>query len=129
MVSSVKLPILKKGGYILWTIKMEQYLAHTNYVLWEVILNGNSAVQMTKDEAGNEVEVPPVTVQQILARTRERNAKSILLMAILDEHLARFHRIKDAKTLWAAINVTLCIFRLSGSQSAAHKDICAAYFG
>nr|GEV41621.1 hypothetical protein [Tanacetum cinerariifolium] len=30
---------------------MEQYLAHTDYALWEVILNGNSAVQMTKDEA------------------------------------------------------------------------------
>nr|GEV36402.1 integrase, catalytic region, zinc finger, CCHC-type, peptidase aspartic, catalytic [Tanacetum cinerariifolium] len=54
-------------------------------------------------EASNEVEVPPVTAQQILARTRERKAKSTLLMAIPDEHLARFYRIKDAKTLWAAI--------------------------
>nr|GEV78069.1 ribonuclease H-like domain-containing protein [Tanacetum cinerariifolium] len=35
--------------------------------------------------------------------TRERKAKSTLLMAIPDEHLARFHGIKDAKTLWAAI--------------------------
>nr|GFA99309.1 xylulose kinase-1 [Tanacetum cinerariifolium] len=84
-------------------MKMEQYLAHTYYALWEVILNGNSAVQMTKDEAGNEVEVSPVTIQQILARIRERNAKSTLLMAILDEHLARFHGIEDAKTLWATI--------------------------
>nr|GEV91393.1 hypothetical protein [Tanacetum cinerariifolium] len=58
---------------------------------------------LNKDEAGNKVEVPLVTAQQILARTRERKAKSTLLMAISDEHLARFHRIKDAKTLWAAI--------------------------
>nr|GEU74300.1 retrovirus-related Pol polyprotein from transposon TNT 1-94 [Tanacetum cinerariifolium] len=50
MVSSIKLPILEKGEYILWTMKMRQYLAHTDYALWEVILNGNSAVQMTKDE-------------------------------------------------------------------------------
>nr|GEU83158.1 hypothetical protein [Tanacetum cinerariifolium] len=103
MVSYVKLPILKKVEYILWTMKTEQYLAHTDYALWEVFLNGNSAVHMTKDEAGNEIKVLPVTVQQILARTREKKAKSTLLMAILDEHLARFHRIKDAKTLWAAI--------------------------
>nr|GEV17459.1 ribonuclease H-like domain-containing protein [Tanacetum cinerariifolium] len=80
MVSSVKLPILKK-----------------------VILNGNSAVQMTKDEAGNEVEVPLVTAHQKLVRIRERKVKSTMLMAILDEHLARFYGIKDAKTLWAAI--------------------------
>nr|GEU66862.1 hypothetical protein [Tanacetum cinerariifolium] len=71
MVSSVKLPILKKGEYILWTMKMKQYMAHTDYALWEVILNGNSIVQMTKDKA--------------------------------DEHLARLYGIKDAKTLWAAI--------------------------
>nr|GEU43424.1 xylulose kinase-1 [Tanacetum cinerariifolium] len=71
--------------------------------LLEVILNGNSVVQITKDEASNEIEVPPVTAQQILARTRERKAKSTLFMTIPDEHLARFHRIKDAKTLWAAI--------------------------
>nr|GEW63589.1 ribonuclease H-like domain-containing protein [Tanacetum cinerariifolium] len=69
----------------------------------EVILNGKSVVKLTKEEAGNEVEVPPVTVQQILARIRERKAKSTLLMAIPDEHLARFYGIKDAKTLWAAI--------------------------
>nr|GEZ44261.1 ribonuclease H-like domain-containing protein [Tanacetum cinerariifolium] len=105
MVSSVKLPILKKGEYILWTMKMEQYLAHTDYALWEVILNGNSVVQMTKDEAGNEIKVPPVTTQQILARTLERKAKRTLIMAILDEHLTRFHGIKDAKTLWAAIKI------------------------
>nr|GEU66477.1 ribonuclease H-like domain-containing protein [Tanacetum cinerariifolium] len=103
MVSFVKLPILKKGEYILWTMKMEQYLAHTDYDLCEVILNGNYEVPMTKDESSNEVKVPPVTAHQILARIRERKAKSTLLMAILDEHLARFHGIKDAKTLWAAI--------------------------
>nr|GEY26310.1 uncharacterized mitochondrial protein AtMg00810-like [Tanacetum cinerariifolium] len=56
-----------------------------------------------QDKAGNEIEVPSITVQQILARTRERKAQSTLLMAIPDEHLARFHGIKYAKTLWAAI--------------------------
>nr|GEW55877.1 ribonuclease H-like domain-containing protein [Tanacetum cinerariifolium] len=85
------------------TVKMEQYLAYIDYALWEVILNGNGKVHVTKDKAGNEVEVPPVSAQQILARTRERKAKSNLLMAVPDEHLARFYRIKDAKTLWAAI--------------------------
>nr|GEU60859.1 ribonuclease H-like domain-containing protein [Tanacetum cinerariifolium] len=84
-------------------MNIEQYLAYTDYALWEVILNGNSTIQMSKDEADNEIEVPLVTAQQILARTRERKAKSTLHMAILDEHLARFHGIKYAKTLWAAI--------------------------
>nr|GEV97611.1 chalcone isomerase [Tanacetum cinerariifolium] len=34
----------------------ETISAHIDYALWEVILNGNSVVQMTKDKAGNEVE-------------------------------------------------------------------------
>nr|GEW60102.1 retrotransposon protein, putative, unclassified [Tanacetum cinerariifolium] len=95
-------------------MKIEQYLAHTDYALWEVILNGKAEVQMTKDEASNEVEVSSVTAQQILARTRERKAKSTLLMAILDEHLAIFHGIKDAKTLWAAIKT-----RFGGSSRSS----------
>nr|GEZ86891.1 ribonuclease H-like domain-containing protein [Tanacetum cinerariifolium] len=42
MVSSVKLPILMKGEYILWTMKMEQYLAHTDYAIWEIYGNAES---------------------------------------------------------------------------------------
>ncbi|GJR84329.1 ribonuclease H-like domain-containing protein [Tanacetum coccineum] len=47
--------------------------------------------------------VPPKTAQALLQRQRERKAKSILLLAIPDEYQLRFHGIKDAKTLWAAI--------------------------
>ncbi|GJR63123.1 putative ribonuclease H-like domain-containing protein [Tanacetum coccineum] len=80
MVSTVKLPILKK-----------------------VILNGDGPIQVTTDEKGVETKVPPKTAQALLARQRERKAKSILLLAIPDEYQLRFHAIKDAKTLWAAI--------------------------
>nr|GEU45634.1 hypothetical protein [Tanacetum cinerariifolium] len=41
----------------------------------------------------------------ILKKEQGKKAKSTLLMAIPDEHLARFHRIKDDKTLWAAIKI------------------------
>nr|GEU45248.1 putative ribonuclease H-like domain-containing protein [Tanacetum cinerariifolium] len=88
----------------------------------EVILNGNSAVQMTKDYACNEIEVPPVTAQQILARTRERKAKSTLLMAILDEHLARFHEIKDVKTLWVAIKTRFGDYSSQEQGSSSYAD-------
>ncbi|GJZ41779.1 hypothetical protein Tco_0588665 [Tanacetum coccineum] len=44
-----------------------------------------------------------ITSQGCLPRQRERKAKSILLLAIPDKYQLRFHTIKDAKTLWAAI--------------------------
>ncbi|GJT78107.1 ribonuclease H-like domain-containing protein [Tanacetum coccineum] len=77
MVSTVKLPVLKKGEYTLWSMRMEQYLTNTDYI-------------------------PPKTAQALLQRQRERKAKSTLLLAI-NEYQLRFHGIKDAKTLWAAI--------------------------
>ncbi|GJY20601.1 retrovirus-related pol polyprotein from transposon TNT 1-94 [Tanacetum coccineum] len=33
-VSTIKLPILKKGEYDIWAMKMEHYLAHTDYPIW-----------------------------------------------------------------------------------------------
>ncbi|GKA40536.1 hypothetical protein Tco_0733129 [Tanacetum coccineum] len=103
MVSTVKLPVLKKGEYTLWSMRMEQYLTNTDYSLWQVILNGDGPIQVTTDENGVETEVPPKTAQALLQRQRERKAKIILLFAIPDEYQLRFHGIKDAKTLWVAI--------------------------
>ncbi|GKG14842.1 hypothetical protein Tco_0354442 [Tanacetum coccineum] len=69
VVSSVKLPILKKGEY------MEQYLTNTDYALWQVIMNGDKPVQTTKNENGVETEVSPKTAQALLQRQRERKLK------------------------------------------------------
>ncbi|GJS63205.1 hypothetical protein Tco_0677769 [Tanacetum coccineum] len=74
MVSTVKLPMLKKGEYTLWSIRMEQYLTNTDYSLWQVILNSDGPIQVTTDEKGIETE-----------------------------YQLRFHGIKDAKSLWTAI--------------------------
>ncbi|GJR10465.1 hypothetical protein Tco_0793117 [Tanacetum coccineum] len=103
MVSTIKLPILKKGEYTLWSMRMEQYLTNTDYSLWQVILNSDGPIQVTTDEKGVETKVPPKTAQALLQRQRERKAKSMLLLAIPDEYQLRFHGIKDAKSLWAAI--------------------------
>ncbi|GJV88628.1 hypothetical protein Tco_1532566 [Tanacetum coccineum] len=55
-ISTVKLPMLKKGEYTLWSISMEQYLTNTDYSLWQLIMNGDEPVQTTKDENGIETE-------------------------------------------------------------------------
>nr|GFA54219.1 hypothetical protein [Tanacetum cinerariifolium] len=48
-VSSIKLHILKKGKYGIWTMKMDHYLSHTYYLIWQVIQNGNGPVSVTTD--------------------------------------------------------------------------------
>nr|GEX80080.1 ribonuclease H-like domain-containing protein [Tanacetum cinerariifolium] len=80
---------------------------NTYYGLWQVIMNGDEPVQTTRDENGVKTEVPPKIAQAILARQRERKAKSIMLLAIPDGYQLRFHKIKDAKSFWAAIKSSL----------------------
>ncbi|GJT65174.1 ribonuclease H-like domain-containing protein [Tanacetum coccineum] len=45
-MSTIKLPILKKGEYDIWAMKMEHYLSRTNYPIWEVIQKGNGPVSV-----------------------------------------------------------------------------------
>ncbi|GKB01757.1 ribonuclease H-like domain-containing protein [Tanacetum coccineum] len=102
-VSTIKLPILKKGEYDIWAMKMEHYLAHTDYPIWEVIQNGNGPVSITTDTQGQIKVLPPRTAEEIFARERERKARTTLLMALPEDHLAKFHKMTDAKEMWDAI--------------------------
>ncbi|GJR29073.1 hypothetical protein Tco_1105305 [Tanacetum coccineum] len=102
-ISTIKLPILKRGEYDIWAMKMEHYLAHTDYPIWEVIQNGNGPVSITTDTQGQIKVLPPRTAEEIIARERERKARTTLLMALLEDHLAKFHKMTDAKEIWDAI--------------------------
>ncbi|GJZ88718.1 ribonuclease H-like domain-containing protein [Tanacetum coccineum] len=82
---------------------MEHYLAHTDYPIWEVIQRGNGPVSVSIDTNGVIKVLPPKTAKEILARERERKARTTLLMALPEDHLAKFHKITDAKEMWEAI--------------------------
>ncbi|GKF00102.1 hypothetical protein Tco_0023452 [Tanacetum coccineum] len=102
-ISTIKLPILKKGDYDIWAMKMEHYLAYTDYPIWEVIQRGNGPVSVSTDTNGLIKVLPPKTAEEILARERERKARTTLLMALPKDHLAKFHKMTDAKEMWEAI--------------------------
>ncbi|GKE25817.1 ribonuclease H-like domain-containing protein, partial [Tanacetum coccineum] len=102
-VLTIKLPILKKGEYDIWAMKMEHYLAYIDYPIWEVIQNGNGLVSITTDTQGQIKILPLKTAKEILARERERKARTTLLMALPEDHLAKFHKMTDAKEMWEAI--------------------------
>ncbi|GJS26232.1 putative ribonuclease H-like domain-containing protein, partial [Tanacetum coccineum] len=102
-MSTVKLPILKKGEYDIWAMKMEHYLAHIDYPIWEVIQKGNGHVSITTDTQGIVKVLPPRTAEEALAREKERKVRTTLLMALPEDHLAKFHKMTDAKEMWDAI--------------------------
>ncbi|GKA37367.1 hypothetical protein Tco_0723932 [Tanacetum coccineum] len=92
----LKFPVPKTRDYDLWSMRMDQYLTHTDYALWEVIVNGD-APTIASASAGTEGAIPFKTAEQKLARKNELKAKSTLLLAISDE-LYKFswnHGCKD----------------------------------
>ncbi|GJW95352.1 hypothetical protein Tco_0175024 [Tanacetum coccineum] len=102
-VSTIKLPILNKGEYDIWAMKIEHYLAYTNYPILEVIQRGNGLVGVSTNTNGLIKVLPPKTTEEILARERERKARTTLLMALPEDHLVKFHKMTDAKQMWEAI--------------------------
>ncbi|GKD33545.1 hypothetical protein Tco_1249054 [Tanacetum coccineum] len=58
-LSALKLPMFKIKDYDLWSMRMEQYLTHTDYALWEVIVNGDVPAAIVSASAGTEEPIPP----------------------------------------------------------------------
>nr|GEU69661.1 retrovirus-related Pol polyprotein from transposon TNT 1-94 [Tanacetum cinerariifolium] len=102
-VYALQLPMLKTEDYDIWSMRMNQYLTHADSAFWEVIVNGDAPASIASVSGSAEAAIPPKTTEQKIARRNELKAKSTLFLAIPDEHLLKFHRIKDSKTLWEAI--------------------------
>nr|GEU34634.1 ribonuclease H-like domain-containing protein [Tanacetum cinerariifolium] len=82
---------------------MEHYLSHTDYQIWQVIQNDNGPISVTTDINGMIKVLSPKTAEEVVARERERKAMTTLLMALPEDHLAKFHKMADAKEMWEAI--------------------------
>nr|GEX66758.1 retrovirus-related Pol polyprotein [Tanacetum cinerariifolium] len=102
VVSAAKLLILNPNAFDLWKMRIEQYFLMPDYLLWEIILNGDSLIP-TRVIKGVLQPVAPTTVEQKLARKNELKAHGTLLMALPDKHQLKFNSHKDAKTLMEAI--------------------------
>ncbi|GJY47567.1 hypothetical protein Tco_0436630 [Tanacetum coccineum] len=92
----------------MWRLRIEQYFQVQDYALWDVIENGNSfkpVAQTTTNADGTSTSlIPgPVTTKEKVQKKNDVKARSMLLMALPNEHLMTFNQYKDAKTLFAAI--------------------------
>ncbi|GJZ40309.1 integrase, catalytic region, zinc finger, CCHC-type containing protein, partial [Tanacetum coccineum] len=80
-----------EGDYDIWSMRMEKYLTHTDYALWEVIVNGDAPAAIASASAGTEGPIPPKTVEQ--------EAKDVALIEQIEDIQARI----DANKLLAEI--------------------------
>nr|GEW60245.1 hypothetical protein [Tanacetum cinerariifolium] len=81
----------------------EFLLSRLDYPIWQVIQNGNGPVSVTTDTNGIIKVLPPKTAKEVVAREKERKAMTTLLMALPEDHLAKFYKMADAKEIVKAI--------------------------
>ncbi|GKB00003.1 hypothetical protein Tco_0827996, partial [Tanacetum coccineum] len=86
-----KLPMLKLGEYEMWEIRIKQYFQIQDYALWEVIENGNSwvPIPVTAPESGPSTALKmtvPSTAEEKICKKNDVKARSLLLMALPNEH-------------------------------------------
>ncbi|GJW40017.1 hypothetical protein Tco_0065862 [Tanacetum coccineum] len=98
-----KRPKPDKHGHGNGKSAQEPEVSNKSYPIWEVIQNGNGLVSITTDTQGQIKVMPPRTAEEILARERERKARTTLLMDLPEDHLTKFHKMTDAKEMWDAI--------------------------
>ncbi|GJY22776.1 putative ribonuclease H-like domain-containing protein [Tanacetum coccineum] len=103
-----KLPMLKLGEYEMWEIRIKQYFQIQDYALWEVIENGNSwvPIPVTAPESGPSTALKmtvPSTAEEKICKKNDVKARSLLLMALPNEHQLTFNQYVDAQSMFVAI--------------------------
>ncbi|GJR55086.1 putative ribonuclease H-like domain-containing protein [Tanacetum coccineum] len=105
--TTAKLPILKLDEYERWVIRIKKYFQIQDYALWEVIENGDSwvSVPQTAHENGTSVTKMfiPITAEEKTNKKNDVKARSLLLMALPNEHQLTFSQYPDAKSMFTAI--------------------------
>nr|GFB76956.1 hypothetical protein [Tanacetum cinerariifolium] len=107
-----KISVLDAGKFEQWQFRIQQYLHHEHYALWEVIEFGDSyKVPATNDPnntntTSNDDEksgrTVTITTEDMQRKKNDVKARTTLLLSLPDEHQLRFSKYKTAKELWAA---------------------------
>ncbi|GJV78703.1 hypothetical protein Tco_1514573 [Tanacetum coccineum] len=103
-----KLPMLKLEEYEMWEIRIKQYFQIQDYTLWEVIENRNLwvPIPVTAQETGPSTAtkmIVPSTAEEKTCKKNDVKARSLLLMALPNEHQLTFDQYVDAQSMFAAI--------------------------
>nr|GEZ61581.1 hypothetical protein [Tanacetum cinerariifolium] len=106
-----KIPVLDIGKFEQWQFRIQQYLQHEHYALWEVIKLGDSykvptdtdPVDTTRKDAEQSRRTITLTTNDMQKKKNDVKARTTLLLSLPDQHHLRFSKYKTAKELWAAI--------------------------
>ncbi|GJS37247.1 ribonuclease H-like domain-containing protein [Tanacetum coccineum] len=98
------------------------------------IIQNKSSKNHTNAEGTSTTLIPgPVTADEKIQKKNDVKARSMLLMALINEHLLSFNQYKDAKTLFVAIQTRFGVdalgllrfdtYQQKRSQNLYHEDL------
>ncbi|GJW08218.1 hypothetical protein Tco_1570641 [Tanacetum coccineum] len=74
-ITAMKIPIIRKGEYDIWSMRMRQYICHTDHNLWDIIVNGDLEEDPTPTTRETSAPPTPKSAKQLAARrNQEREA-------------------------------------------------------
>ncbi|GJT17232.1 hypothetical protein Tco_0875938 [Tanacetum coccineum] len=96
-----------EGVVIVEKIRIKTVLLDKDYALWEVIENGNSwvPIPVTTPESGPSTAlkmIVPSTTEEKICKKNDVKARSLLLMALPNEHQLTFNQYADAQSMFIA---------------------------
>nr|GEY71042.1 hypothetical protein [Tanacetum cinerariifolium] len=107
-----KIPILDIGKFEQWQFRIQQYLQHEHYALWEVIEFEDSyeapinvvTTCITSDGTGKKKgRTVTLTDDDMQKRKNDVKARTTLLLSLPNEHQLQFSKYKTTQELWATI--------------------------
>nr|GFC07142.1 hypothetical protein [Tanacetum cinerariifolium] len=93
-----KIPVRDTGKYEQWKFRIQQYLQHEHYAMWEVIEFGDSytvpanslsttTTDTTSGDAGMKSgRTVTLTAEDMQKKKNDVKARTTLLLSLLDEH-------------------------------------------
>nr|GEW18027.1 hypothetical protein [Tanacetum cinerariifolium] len=100
-----KIPVLDTGKFKQWQFRIQQYLQHEHYALWELIEFGDSYKVPTNtdlvDSSSKDGRTVTVTTDDMQKKKNDVKARTTLLLSLPDEHQLRF---KGTETLEQTFN-------------------------
>nr|GFD02674.1 hypothetical protein [Tanacetum cinerariifolium] len=103
-----KIHVLDTRNFEQWQFRIQQYLQHEHYALWEVIefvdsykvptnTNPDNATTRKDDELSGRTVT--ITTEDMQRKKNDVKARTTLLLSLPDEHRLRFSKFKTAKEL------------------------------
>ncbi|GJS28614.1 ribonuclease H-like domain-containing protein [Tanacetum coccineum] len=109
-ITAMKIPIIKKGEYDIWSMRMRQYICHTNHNLWDIIVNGDLEEEATPAREQPAPSLSSSSYPKTLAEKQLTTAK---------------RNKKYAKSLWATIKSR---FRGNDESKKMQKNVLKYQF-